>query len=296
MRKVKIGNEFPYLMKIERAGVAVDLHQVQNPRLTRYVGRIGNVAKDIPFDILNDGLLRVNVTRAIADRLGNYILEFSYDSLDATFPEGTRESCTDTEAFTIVLTSAEADADGDISSVADMLIGLRGKPFESKDFTAEEWDSLKFKLEHFSETDIASFKQPAVDAANIVYETVIPAAEQATSNANEARNTIIETVIPAAESATSDAIAAAKSINEVVIPAAEQATQAAIGVVNNINSVVLPAMNAAKQGAIDATQSALDAASNANEQALRAEEAAIVVESFVPTQVASAVEYELITF
>ena len=80
----------------------------------------------------------------------------------------------DITAFTLVARTAEADPDGPFSLSSDLLIGLVGAKFESKDFTPEEWTELQ---------------RPSIEAAqraNTAIDDITTRSNKAISDANTA--------------------------------------------------------------------------------------------------------------
>lgn len=152
MMKIRQGNDFIYLWAIERMGELEDLTQAIDIKLQ---ARVLNATKDIAFDIVNNNIIRIEVTDEWAHDIGQYRLIITYTLTDDSVADKDRKCAVDIEAFRIVSRSADADLIEEISSTSDVAIGLMGKSFTSDDFTEDEW---------------AYLQQPALDAASIALQ------------------------------------------------------------------------------------------------------------------------------
>ena len=71
MKKIKIGNDFTFLWTIMKGDVPVNLSEAKNIKVFRYIGDIGRYALEIPYEIVDDNILRIEVTPEIANRTGD---------------------------------------------------------------------------------------------------------------------------------------------------------------------------------------------------------------------------------
>lgn len=207
-RKIRIGNTFAFLWQITRAGELENLSQVDDIRLTRYVGRIGRYDMDVPVIMVDSNTVKIEVTTAVADRLGDYIFELTYKLRDFSLSEEERECTIDMMPFEIVGRTAEADPDEEFGVVSDLLIGLVGPKFESKDFTLQEW---------------AEIKRPSLEAAQ--------QANDAIADIGSRSNAAIESATAAAQIADDKAFLASKAAED-----AEGATKAATTATGKANT------------------------------------------------------------
>ena len=152
MRKIRIGNDFTVLWKIERAGEVEDLTNITKSKLECCVVGEENSLKEIPHEIIGLNTVRTEITPQIADKIGRYYFILSYEFDAPSLKDGDRKCKVDTIAFYIVPLTATADEITQLEITSDVLIGLRGRAFVYDDFTPEQ---------------IADLKQPAIDAGLI---------------------------------------------------------------------------------------------------------------------------------
>ena len=138
MERIRIGNDFVYLWQISRLGQAEDLDEAVNLRMTRYIGAFGGYPMEIPFHHVGNGLVRIEITPQIADRIGSYFFELRYELADMSLSDEDRKCRADINAFYIVSRSAQVGDVTEITGATDMLIGLRGEPFRYEWFTPEQ--------------------------------------------------------------------------------------------------------------------------------------------------------------
>lgn len=200
VRRIRIGNTFAFPWQITRAGAVEDLSRADSLKLTRYIGKLGRDPMDVPVELANNNTLTVVVTTAVANKLGDYIYELTYELRDASLPNGERECAVDIMPFRIVALTAEADPDEEFAVASDLLIGLVGPKFESKDFTPQEW---------------AEIKRPSLEAAQ--------QANDAIADIEVRSSAAIESATAAAQIADDKAFLANEAKNE-----AEIATEASI--------------------------------------------------------------------
>ena len=147
--RVRIGNDFVFLWSIERNGKPENLSECLEIKLTlKSFGR----EKEIDFEIVNDNIIRIEVTPEMTTVTGLYSLVLKYILADESLSDNDRKCAVDTKAFTIVANTAGADDISEIAVTSDMLIGLKGDPFTYDDFTEEQ---------------LADLRQPAIDAGLI---------------------------------------------------------------------------------------------------------------------------------
>lgn len=200
-RRIRIGNTIAFPWQITRAGAVEDLSQVDNLKLMRYIGKIGRNGIEVPVRLANANTLTVEVPTSMADRLGDYIYELSYDIRDLSLTDEERECKVDITAFTIVARTAEADPDGPFSLSSDLLIGLVGAKFESKDFTAEEWVEIQRPS-----IEAAQRANSAIDDIELRSNIAIEETNTSTDAALAVVANIVDNVLPAMETAKQGAI------------------------------------------------------------------------------------------
>lgn len=154
MKRIRIGNDFAFVWAITRNSLPEDLTDVSDKNL--YIrSRYG--AKELTeFTIVNN-MIRIEFTPTILDKPADYNLQFIYTLSDTSLSDQDRKCTIDTDAFSIVPQSSQADVLADFSVTSDMAIGFAGKSFTYEDFTPEQ---------------IIGLKQPSTDAAMQVIETV----------------------------------------------------------------------------------------------------------------------------
>ena len=155
VRKIRIGNTISFPWQITRGGEIEDLSVVTNMKLMRYIGKIGREGIEVPVSLIDSNTLRVVAPTDTTNKLGDYIYELTYYRTGASVPPAERECALDITAFTLVSRTAYADPDDEFTLTSDLIIGLIGAKFESKDFTSEEWVEIQ---------------RPAIEAAQLASE------------------------------------------------------------------------------------------------------------------------------
>ena len=201
VRKVRIDNTFAFTWKIKRGGEIEELGDVHDMKLVRYIGKIGRDPMEVPVSLVDSNTVRVDVPTGVANRLGDYIFELSYLRPDATLTTLERECTIDVTAFTIVARTAYADPDGEFSLTSDLLIGLVGPKFESKDFTAEEWVEIQRPS-----IEAAQRANSAIDDIELRSNIAIEETNTSTDAALAVVTNIVDNVLPAMETAKQGAI------------------------------------------------------------------------------------------
>lgn len=207
VRKIRIGNTISFPWQITRGGEIEDLSVVTNMKLMRYIGKIGREGIEVPVSLIDSNTLRVVAPTDTTNKLGDYIYELTYYRTGASVPPAERECALDITAFTLVSRTAYADPDDEFTLTSDLIIGLIGAKFESKDFTSEEWVEIQ---------------RPAIEAAQLASEAATRAVV-ATEEAVGVVFTIVESVLPAMAASKQGAGDAAGSATDA---AAEANTQA----------------------------------------------------------------------
>ena len=131
MRKIRIGNDFTVLWKIERAGEVEDLTNITKSKLECCVVGEENSLKEIPHEIIGLNTVRTEITPQIADKIGRYYFILSYEFDAPSLKDGDRKCKVDTIAFYIVPLTAIADEITQVEVTSDVLIGLRGAKGET---------------------------------------------------------------------------------------------------------------------------------------------------------------------
>ena len=221
VRKVRIDNTFAFTWKIKRGGEVEELGDVHDMKLVRYIGKIGRDPMEVPVSLVDSNTVRVDVPTGVANRLGDYIFELSYLRPDATLTTLERKCTIDVTAFTIVARTAYADPDGEFSLTSDLLIGLVGPKFESKDFTAEEWVEIQRPS-----IEAAQRANSAIDDIELRSNIAIEETNTSTDAALAVVANIVDNVLPAMATAKQGAIDATQPAIDAAANANTQANYA----------------------------------------------------------------------
>ena len=226
IQKVRQGNDFILVWTIRRMGVLVDLSQAVNMKMYRWVD---NQKKQVPFEYLGNGLVRVEVTAEDFSIIGAYrmILEYEFD--DPTLMDGDDKKKVDVIAFRIVEWSEEAQQVAQIDVESDILLGLKGDkgdPFTYEDFTLEQLENLQKPLtDYVAIAEVAENQREVNESVRIDNENIRISNESDRVNAEiireqqeEDRQTNTATAIDNAEIATQNTIDAKNDYYEVVKP------------------------------------------------------------------------------
>ena len=203
IQKVRQGNDFILVWTIRRMGVLVDLSQAVNMKMYRWVD---NQKKQVPFEYLGNGLVRVEVTVEDFSIIGTYrmILEYEFD--DPTLMDGDDKKKVDVIAFRIVEWSEEAQQVAQIDVESDILLGLKGDKGDSAftvwnlenggDNTYQDWIDFLQSPANEIKADSESAIEDVNNAVTNINEVVIPNAENATQEATDAKNDYYNVVKP----------------------------------------------------------------------------------------------------
>lgn len=175
MRRVRIGNDFVYLLPVVRDGEVEDLTVARNLKL---MCNAGGSSSEIPFELIGTHTLRIEVTTEIANTLGLYNFEVSYDLEDLSLADKSLTVRQDKDVFWIVAKTAQADEVTELTGVIDVSVGLRGKAFEYEDFTQEQLEDIR---------------RPGVEAAIIATNAADLANDKAQAAARETQAAISAT-------------------------------------------------------------------------------------------------------
>ena len=132
MRKIRVGNDFFVVWEIKEQGVLVDLIRVKDT--IKITAKVGDNCFEIPknlIDILEDGLIRIEVKTELFKCIGRYELALSYSHHDTSMSDDDRKRQTNFTPFAIVPKTELADAVEDIPITSDILIGLKGETGKS---------------------------------------------------------------------------------------------------------------------------------------------------------------------
>lgn len=238
MKRIRIGNDFAVLWSIKRSGIREDLSTARNMKITAKAKQ--GYSAVIPFEVVDTGLILLDVAKEWAIVEGIYNLEFEYELKNHSYADKDEKITVDKNAFVIVPKTAQADDVTSIEIESDILIGLRGKPFYYEDFTPAQ---------------ITGLMKPAQDAAviaNAAADSALDARRQAldaTQLANEKAALAGSKAMLANEKA---ALADSKALK------ADNAAEAALTAKAKTETATRDA-DTATQGAITATQDAIDA-------------------------------------
>lgn len=179
--RIRIGNDFILLWQIVRDGMLEDLTLTTSINVRYYSGGCRS-PKQIPFELVEQNIVRMEMTTSVLDILGDYRFEISYILPNDSTSDNDQKCRADVKPFTIVALTEEAETIDTLQVCSDLMIGLRGRVYDSKDFTEEEW---------------ARIQRPALLAATIA-ETKGNVAEEkgntaeAQGNISEAKGNISE--------------------------------------------------------------------------------------------------------
>ena len=156
--RIREGNDFVFIMPVERAGIPEDLAGIINGKLTV---SIFSEKKIVPFVVVDTNKLRVEFNPIICNITGIYNLKFEYALPDLSLSDSERQCAVDVDAFEIVGKSAQASDGTEFSVTVDMAIGFQGKSayavwLETHEGTQEDYETF--------------LRQPAIDAAELAQE------------------------------------------------------------------------------------------------------------------------------
>lgn len=207
MKYIRIGNDFALLWKVKRADKVEDLRDAVDMELKCLAGGSSSV---VDFELVGRDTVRVEINPQIASSPGVYPFELSYRFPNPSYSDGYEDCETDVDAFRIVPRTAQADEITELEVCSDVLIGLRGKAFESEDFTPEEREEIQ---------------RPAIEAA---------------ARADAARLSLTESVnqtIVDIETRTDAAIRGANSSAQLADSKAQLADDATTTAINKVNEI-----------------------------------------------------------
>ena len=298
MRKIRVGNDFLVAWRIKRAGINEDLTNAVNMSVVASVkaeGQIHSVV--VPFDIVDDSIIRVEMTPAIAQWEGIYNFVLKYEFEYPSYVDNNEKVAVDKNAFIIVSRTSQADEITLIDIESDVLIGLKGEKGDSAftvwnkanggDNTYQDWidflqspandaivDADAATLRANNAADLANTKADeadiATESANTATSQADDARDGALSATSDARDAIADT-----QQATSDADIATSKANTATTQANTARDSANVSALNADNKASLADIatgkaNTATSNANTATDLANTATSNANEKALYA--------------------------
>lgn len=169
MKRIRIDNDFLLTWRIKRAGINEDLTNAIKMSLVASVKSDGLIhCVSVPFDIVDDSIVRAEITPAIAQWEGIYNFVLKYEFEYPSYVDNNEKVAVDKNAFIIVSRTAQADEITLIDVESDVLIGLKG----------EKGDAFTF--DDFTPTQIEQLQQPAIDASVV--------ALQSANEANTARD------------------------------------------------------------------------------------------------------------
>ena len=132
MKRIRQGNDFLVTWRIKRAGINEDLTQAVNMSLVASVKSDGLIhSKIVPFDIVDNSIVRIEVTPQIAQWVGiyNFVLKYEFDY--PSYADNNEKVAVDKNMFIIVSRTAQADEITIIECESDVLIGLKGEKGDS---------------------------------------------------------------------------------------------------------------------------------------------------------------------
>ena len=207
MRKIRVGNDFLVAWRIKRAGINEDLTNAVNMSVVASVkaeGQIHSVV--VPFDIVDDSIIRVEMTPAIAQWEGIYNFVLKYEFEYPSYVDNNEKVAVDKNAFIIVSRTSQADEITLIDIESDVLIGLKGEKGDSAftvwnkanggDNTYQDWIDFLQSPANEIKADSESAIEDVNNAVTNINEVVIPNAEIATQEATDAKNDYYNVVRP----------------------------------------------------------------------------------------------------
>lgn len=109
MKRVRIGNDFIFLWKLNRGNAPERLSQANNFVLTLYKRIFGRNGIQVPYNIINGNTIKVEITPEIANITGNYYFKVSYFLDDLTLTDKERDVKIDVAAFQITPRSFQSE-------------------------------------------------------------------------------------------------------------------------------------------------------------------------------------------
>lgn len=165
MRRIREGNDFNVAWKIFQAGVAVDLSQVTDKKLTFSV--YGKKTEYTNYTV-NGQTLTIEFPKEVTTVKGDYRLIFEYTIPDNGQSDGDLKRTTDVVAFRIVPFTADADTDMTVNVSSDVAIAFKGDKGDQGYDAYHIWLDLGNTGTY--EDYIAWLRQPAVDAGVSISE------------------------------------------------------------------------------------------------------------------------------
>ena len=163
--RIREGNDFNVAWKIFQAGVAVDLSQVTEKKLTFSV--FGKKTEYTNYTVSGQTLM-IEFPKEVTTVKGDYRLIFEYTIPDNGQSDGDLKRTTDVVAFRIVPFTADADADMTVNVSSDVAIAFKGDKGDRGYDAYHIWLDLGNTGTY--EDYIAWLRQPATDAAESLSE------------------------------------------------------------------------------------------------------------------------------
>ena len=181
MRRIREGNDFNVAWKIFQAGVAVDLSQVTEKKLSYSV--YGKKTEYTNYTVSGQ-TLTIEFPKEVTTARGDYRLIFEYTIPDSGQSDGDLKRTTDVVAFRIVQFTADADTDMTVNVSSDVAIAFKGDRGDPGYDAYHIWLDLGNTGTY--EDYIAWLRQPAVDAGASIAEL------EATIEGNESDRVVAE--------------------------------------------------------------------------------------------------------
>ena len=163
MKRIREGNDFNVAWKIFQAGVAADLSQITDKKLTFSV--FGNKTVYTNYTVSGQ-TLTIEFPKEVTTIRGEYRLTFEYTLPDEGQSDGDLKRTTDIIAFRIVATTAEADTDMTVDVSSDVAIAFKGDKGDPGYDAYQIWLDLGNTGTHEDYT--VWQRQPAIDAVTSI--------------------------------------------------------------------------------------------------------------------------------
>lgn len=157
---------------------------------------------ELAYELIEDDTLKIEITPKVADRVGDYILEVSYELVNMSNADGNEEYKIDTNAFTIVPRTYQMSDDiTEIPATSVVTLGFKGDKGDSA-FTV--WNEENGGKKTYQEW-IDFLHSPATEAKDNYFNVIQPQLNDKMDAIDATIANVIDVVIPDAEVATQNA-------------------------------------------------------------------------------------------
>lgn len=143
MKSIRIGNDFIFLWKLYRGSKPEKLSLANNFTLTLYKRIFGRDGIKVPYSIVDNNTIKVEITPQIADINGNYYFKVSYNLNDSSLSDNEREVKRDVAAFQIVPRTFQSDDVYEVTVVTNILSDDTGVEVVKPPITKPKAETLR---------------------------------------------------------------------------------------------------------------------------------------------------------